>query len=108
MGEFEQTVAQHLGFEYQSILQPIDEELVARIPRSVAHMYEVVPLALVRAGDCERLRVAVWSPYNPSLVEELGFVLGVPVVIVVAPEDVVKAAILKYYGPSDESKAERS
>jgi len=93
-----QAVADHLNMEYVN-LEAIELPPTAlnAMPASVARMYGAVPVSLV--GNT--MMLAVVDPFNPNLVEELSFVLGKDVQLVVAPRKQIEAVIAQHF--SEES-----
>jgi len=72
----------------------IPPEVLKLIPPATARMYKCVPVAAY--GDS--LQVALVDPLNPAIIDELGFMIGKDVHIVVADPDQIEKAIVKYYG----------
>jgi len=93
-----QAVADHLNMEYIN-LEAIElpPTALTAMPASVARMYGAVPVNL--AGNS--MMLAVLDPFNPHLVEELSFVLGKDVQLLVAPRNQIEAVIASHY--SEES-----
>src|SRR6266576_3343943 len=76
-----QIVAAHLGTEVVDLAdRELPAELVAMIPVSTARMYQCLPVA--DYGSV--LQVALGDPLNPAIVDELGFVVGREVQVLVA------------------------
>ncbi len=98
-----QAVADHLHYEYVDLAnRDIPSDVIRTMPGSVARMYGAVPVTV--AGNA--VTVAVLDPFNPSLVEELSFVLGKDVQLAVAPTNQIEEAIGRYYGEDSESMKE--
>jgi len=96
-------VADHLHYEYIDLAdRDVPSDVVRSLPGSVARMYGAVPVAL----NGNLVTVAVLDPFNPSLVEELSFVLGKDVQLAVAPVNQIEEAIGRYYGEDSESMKE--
>ncbi len=95
-----QIMAEHLGTEVVSLEGvEIPDEVVQTMPAATARMYQCLPVALYGST----LRVALADPLNPAITDELSFVIGKEIQIVVAnPADVVRL-VGKYYGDSGES-----
>jgi len=90
-------IAHNLGTEVVDLSKvDLDKETVALIEPGSARSYGVVPVTY----DGSSLTVAVKNPLDYKVVDELRFVLGKDVVVVVADEDQIDAAIEKYY-PAD-------
>ncbi len=96
-------VAGHVGLDYID-LEGVDiPQHVARlIPAEAARLYQAVPVSLT--GNM--VTVAIADPYNPLMSEELAFVLGKDVQLVVASLKQIEAAISRYYGAESESMKE--
>jgi type IV pilus assembly protein PilB len=71
----------------------IDEEVVKLIPRATAEKHQVVPVN--RAGSS--LIVAMVDPSNIFAIDDIKFLTGYNVEVVVASEQAIKEAIEKYY-----------
>jgi type IV pilus assembly protein PilB len=71
----------------------IDEEVLKLVPRSTAEKHQVVPVN--RAGAS--LIVAMSDPSNIFAIDDIKFLTGYNVEVVVASEQALKEAIEKYY-----------
>ena len=74
----------------------VDPSVVALIPAEVAQKYTIVPVN--RAGST--LIVAMGDPSNIFAIDDIKFMTGYNVEVVVAPEKSIKDAIDKYYDQS--------
>lgn len=74
-------------------------ELLGNIPPATARMYQCLPVGLF--GNT--LQVAVADPLNPGVVDELGYIVGKEVQLVVADPVAIDKLISKYYGEGTES-----
>jgi Type II secretion system (T2SS), protein E, N-terminal domain len=94
--ELIQTLSVHLGIPIAppSILEA-DERAGTTVPAGVARRHRAVPCLIV--DGC--LLVAVAGPVTADAVEELQAVSGLPVLLCLASEVDVDAALLKRYGP---------
>jgi type IV pilus assembly protein PilB len=93
-----QAVAEHLNLEFIDLDQvDLNPQVLRSMPTSVARMYGAVPITVM--GNV--VTVAVLDPYNPQLMEELSFVLGKDVQLVVAPSKQIEEAINRHF--SEES-----
>jgi type IV pilus assembly protein PilB len=101
--ELLRAVAEHLNLEYVN-MEDIDvpTNVIRLMTASVARMYGAVPISVV----ANHVNVAVLDPFNPQLVEELSFVLGKDVQLVVSPPRQIEAAIARYYAEESESMKE--
>jgi type IV pilus assembly protein PilB len=68
------------------------------VPHALARRHEVVPIAL----DGARLTVAVADPTDPAPIDEVRFLCGLDVRVVVASCTAVREAIERLYGPASE------
>ncbi|HVI95830.1 MAG TPA: ATPase, T2SS/T4P/T4SS family, partial [Anaeromyxobacter sp.] len=71
----------------------IDEEVLKLIPRATAEKHQVIPVN--RAGAS--LIVAMTDPSNIFAIDDIKFLTGYNVEVVVASEQAIKEAIDKYY-----------
>jgi type IV pilus assembly protein PilB len=95
-----QILAEHLGTEVVSLQDAdISEEVVKTVPAATARMYQCMPVALYGST----LRVALADPLNPAVIDELSFVVGKEIQIVVADPAEVERLVAKYYGNETES-----
>jgi type IV pilus assembly protein PilB len=74
----------------------IDPAVIKTVPVDVAQKYQVVPVN--RAGGT--LIVAMSDPSNIFAVDDIRFMTGFSIEVVVAPESAIKSAIDKYYDQS--------
>jgi len=92
-----QIIAGHLGTEVVELAdRELAPELIKMIPVSTARMYQCVPVA--DFGSV--LQVALGDPLNPAIVDELGFVVGKEVQVLVADQAQIAKLVDKYY-PED-------
>ena len=92
-----QIMAAHLGTEVVDLeAQEISPEVIKLIPGATARMYQCIPVA--DFGSV--LQVALADPLNPAVVDELGFVVGKEVQILVADAGQIEKMISKHY-PED-------
>ncbi len=93
-------MAEHLSTEVvdvQSVdLQP---ELLKTIPAATARMYQCLPVELYGSA----LRVALADPLNPNALDELGYIVGKEIQIVVADPVAIEKLISRHYGEDSES-----
>ncbi len=80
----------------------IPPEVIKLVPPATARMYKCVPISAY--GDS--LQIALVDPLNPAIIDELGFMIGKDVNVVVADPDQIEKAILKYYGEDTGSVTE--
>ena len=95
-----QTVADHLGTEVVDLRdRTFAPELLAMLPPEKARLYKCLPIE----ANGSVLKVALAEPLNPSTVDELSFVVGREIQVVVASAEAVEAAVSKYYGEENEN-----
>ncbi len=95
-----QVVAEHLGTEVVNITdQELSADLVKRIPAATARMYQCVPVG----WSGSTLQVAMADPLNPSFVDELGYVIGQDIQLVVADPAAIEKLVSRHYGDENES-----
>jgi len=89
-----QVVANHLGTEVIGLEgREFPAEVLAALPSTSARMYQCVPVALY--GNT--LQVAMADPLNPAAIDELGFVTGKEVQVLVANPAEVAKLLDKHY-----------
>jgi type IV pilus assembly protein PilB len=74
----------------------IDPDVVRHVPAEIAQKYQIVPVN--RAGST--LIVAMNDPSNLFAIDDLKFMTGFNIEVVVATESAIKASIDKYYDQS--------
>ena len=95
-----QLVAEQLGTEVVSLdrLEP-PPEVLAAVPSATARMYQCFPVEVFGAV----VRLAMVNPLNPTAVDELGYVVGKEIQLVVADPAAIEKLIGKFYGDDSES-----
>jgi type IV pilus assembly protein PilB len=89
-----QRFAEDLGTEiYDFKREDIALNVVEMIDAETVRAYGVIPVAL--EGNC--LKVVAKNPMNYQIIEELQFILGMEIQVLVAEEDSIDTAIEKYY-----------
>jgi type IV pilus assembly protein PilB len=95
-----QIMAEHLGTEVVDLRsQEIPSEALQAVPATAARMHQCVPVALYGST----VRIALADPLNPAVIDELAYVTGKEVQVVVADPAQIEAAINKHYGEESES-----
>ncbi|MCL5099132.1 MAG: type II secretion system ATPase GspE [Candidatus Omnitrophica bacterium] len=90
-----QILADHLGTEVVDLRnREITPEVVSTVPVATARMYQCMPVALFGST----LQLALADPLNPSVLDELGFVVNKEIQVVVADPGQIDQAINRYYG----------
>jgi type IV pilus assembly protein PilB len=96
-------IARNLGTDVVDLAGiEVDKSVVDMIDAPTVRMYGVMPLKY----EDETLTVASANPLNYQIAEELNFILGKNIFIVIAPEDQIDTAIEKYYPIESESMHE--
>jgi len=94
------TVADWLSIELVNLAKvKIERDAINKISASTAKFYNIVPLKI--EGDA--VVVAVSNPLNMKLADDLGFVTGPNIRMVIAKEEDIKKAVERYYGEEEES-----
>ena len=94
-------IAQNLGTDIVDLKGvEIDKEIIDTIDPSTIRMYGIMPLK----EEDGILIVATSNPLNYEMPEELHFILGKDIQIVIANESQIDAAIEKYPSPHPTSK----
>src|SRR2546422_4268830 len=95
-----QIIADHLGTEVVDIRsQEITPDVVQTVSASAARMHQCFPVAVYGSG----VRIALADPLNPAVIDELAYVTGKEVQVVVADPAQIEQAINKHYGEESES-----
>src|SRR5262245_59075474 len=95
-----QIMAEHLGTEVVDLDQvELNAAVLKTIPPATARMYRCVPVE--DFGNA--VRVALADPLNPSVVDELSYIAGKEVQLVVADPRGIEKLIGKYYGEDSET-----
>ena len=95
-----QVIADHLGTEVVSLSdRELTPEILQAVPAATARMYQCVPVAVYGSV----VQVALVDPLNPSALDELAYIVGKEVVLVVADPNAIEKAIGKFYGEESES-----
>jgi len=90
-----QAKAAHFGAEVVNLAgMHIDDEVIAAVPRHIAKKYRVVPVYL----HDNTLTVAMSDPSDLATIDSLTHLLGKEIVVMVASEPEIEAALAKYYG----------
>ena len=95
-----QFIADYLGTEVVDLKEKaMTPELLATIPADKARLYKCLPIE----ANGSSLKVALAEPLNPSVLDELSFVSGREIQVVVANPEAVESAISRYYGDEGEN-----
>ena len=95
-----QIMADHLGTEVVNIdAIEFTPELLKNIPSGTVRMYQCVPIEDFGSA----LRVALANPLSPSAVDEIAYIVGKEVQLVVVDPGAIEKLISKHYGEDSES-----
>ncbi|HYT59179.1 MAG TPA: ATPase, T2SS/T4P/T4SS family [Haliangiales bacterium] len=95
-----QLMADHLGTEVVELRDlELTGDVLQTVPSTAARMHQCIPVAVYGSS----VRVAVADPLNPAVVDELSYLTGKEVQVVVADPAQIEKAINKFYGEESES-----
>ncbi|HTD86077.1 MAG TPA: ATPase, T2SS/T4P/T4SS family [Candidatus Binatia bacterium] len=95
-----QIMAEHLSTEVVAVADVnYTPELLKQIPASAARMYQCLPIA----DYGSTLQVALADPLNPHAVDELSYIIGKEIQIVVGDSTAIDKLIARFYGEDSES-----
>jgi type IV pilus assembly protein PilB len=98
-----QVIANHLGTEVIQLSQrELTPEILSIVPAETARMYKCLPVAVYDTT----VKLALADPLNPTMVDELAYVLRKEIVQVVADPAEIESAINRYYGDSQSNVAD--
>ncbi len=94
------SIASSLSIEMVDLSKKkIDSSAINKISASTAKFYNIVPLSVKGSSAV----IAVSDPLNMKLVDDLRFVTGLDIKIVIARQIDIKKAVERYYGEEEES-----
>lgn len=94
-------VAKDCGMEFQSMIEHVDEDVLATIPPAESRRYHALPLRRLPSG----LRVAIPDPLDFETLDALRYLLKTDLEPVVVPLAKIDDAIVRFFGKTDESLA---
>jgi len=95
-----QITAEHLSTEVVNLSDlELTPELLKSIPAATARMYQAVPVGL----HGSLLQVALADPLSPATVDELSYIVGKEIQLVVGDPRLIEKIIGKHYGEDSES-----
>src|SRR5204863_22853 len=95
-----QVMAEHLSTEVVSVSDlDFTPELLKSIPAGTARMYQAIPVA--NNGSC--LQVALADPLNPATIDDLAYIVGKEIQLVIGDPGAIEKLISRYYGEDTES-----
>jgi type IV pilus assembly protein PilB len=98
-----QVIANQMGTEIVDLSQrELTPEILSAIPADAARMYKCLPVAVTNSS----VHVALADPLDPTIVDQLAYVVRKDIVPVVADPAAIEAAVSKYYGDAQSSVAD--
>ena len=98
-----QVIANHLGTEVVQLSErELTPEILSSVPADAARMYKCLPVAVYDST----VQLALSDPLNPSIIDELAYVIRKEIVPVVADPAEIERAVSRYYGDSQSSVAD--
>jgi general secretion pathway protein E/type IV pilus assembly protein PilB len=94
-------VAKDCGMEFQSMIEHVDEDVLATIPPAESRRYHALPLRRLPSG----LRIAIPDPLDFETLDALRYLLKTDLEPVVVPLAKIDDAIVRFFGKTDESLA---
>jgi type IV pilus assembly protein PilB len=95
-----QMIANYLGTEVIQVSEKeLTPEILSSVPADTARNYKCLPIAVFESS----IHVALATPLNQTMVDELGFLLHREIVLLVADPKEIEAAISRYYGDAQSS-----
>src|SRR6266516_1183453 len=95
-----QIMASHLGTEVVELRElEFTPEILQTVPATAARMHQCLPVAV----HGSTVRVALSDPLNSAAIDELGYLTGKEIQVVVADPAQIEKAINKNYGEESES-----
>jgi type IV pilus assembly protein PilB len=98
-----QIIANHLGTEVVQLnTHEFTPDILSAVPADAARMYKCMPVAVYDST----VKLALADPLNPTLIDELGYVIRKEIVPVVADPGDIERAVSRFYGDSNSSVAD--
>ena len=95
-----QIMASHLGTEVVELRElELTPEILQTVPATAVRMHQCLPVAVYGST----VRVALSDPLNSAAIDELGYLTGKEIQVVVADPAQIEKAINKHYGEESES-----
>ena len=95
-----QIMADHLGTEVVELHNlELAPEVLQTVPASAARMHQCLPVAVYGSS----VRIAMADPLDPAVIDELNYLTGKEVKVVVADPAQIEKAVSKFYGEESES-----
>jgi type IV pilus assembly protein PilB len=98
-----QIIANQMGTEIVDLSQrELTPDILSAIPADAARMYKCLPVAVTESS----VHVALADPLDPTIVDQLAYVVRKDIIPVVADPAAIEAAVGKYYGDTQSSVAD--
>ncbi len=95
-----EAIASHLGTEYMPIPPArVEDTLLRLLKADQAHKYGIVPIG----ADPNKIRFLAKDPLNFSIVDELSFLLGRDIELIVSDPEYMEATVRHFYGDLNNS-----
>src|SRR5688572_2256687 len=95
-----QIMAEHLSTEVVNVSDVnFTPELLKLVPGATARMYQCLPVA----DFGSTVQIAIADPLNPHAIDELSYIVGKEIQIVVADPVAIEKLITRFYGEDTES-----
>lgn len=95
-----EAIASHLGTEYMPIPPArVEDTLLRLLKADQAHKYGIVPIG----ADPNKIRFLAKDPLNFSIVDELSFLLGRDIELIVSDPEYMEATVRHFYGDLNSS-----
>jgi type IV pilus assembly protein PilB len=92
--------AAHFGVEVVNLAEMrLDDDIISAVPRHIAKRYKAIPV--FKHGNS--ITVALSDPSDLDTIDSLTHLLKADIVVSVAGEEDIDAALAKYYGAADDS-----
>jgi type IV pilus assembly protein PilB len=98
-----QMIATQMGTEVVDLSQrELTPEILSAVPADAARMYKCLPVAVTDSS----VHVALADPLDPTIVDQLAYVIRKEIVPVVADPVAIEEAVGRYYGDAQSSVAD--
>jgi type IV pilus assembly protein PilB len=98
-----QLIANQMGTEVVDLsTRELTPEVLSAIPADAARMYKCLPVAVTDSS----VHVALADPLDPTIVDQLAYVVRKDIIPVVADPAAIETAVSKYYGDAQSSVAD--
>jgi len=98
-----QIIANQMGTEVIDLsTREFTPDVLSAVPPDAARMYKCIPVAVTDSS----VHIALADPLDPTIVDQLAYVVRKEVVPVVADPTAIESAVSKYYGDAQSSVAD--